>query len=68
MSVIAQAAVSNFLLEDQIRVLLVRMANIKDWASKPKVMVKFLEPTNFEFIVSDAMAWKQFITELTGPT
>ena len=67
-SVIAQAAMSNFLLEDQLRVLPARTADIKAQPSKHEVTVRFLEPTDFEFIVSNAMAWKQFITELIGPT
>ena len=67
-SVISQDVVSNFLSEDQLQVLLGRKTNIKAWASKHEVTVKFLVPADFEFIVSDAMAWKQFITELIGPT
>ena len=66
--VVAQAAVSNFLLEDQLRVTPPRVANIKTQLYKHEVTVRFLEPTNFEIIASDAMAWKQFINELIGPT
>ena len=61
-SVIPQAAVSNFILEDQIRVIPARMADIKTQASKHEVTIWFLEPTEFEIIVSDVVAWKQFIT------
>ena len=64
---IAQAAVSNCLLEDQLRVIPSRMADIKAQDSKHEVTVIFLEPTEFEIIVLDAMAWKQFIDEFTGP-
>ena len=60
-SVIAQAAISNCLLEDQLRVLPARMANIKAQASKHEVTVRFLGPSDFELIVLDSMAWKQFI-------
>ena len=67
-SMVAQAAVSNFLLEDQLRVTPPRVADIKTQLSKHEVMVRFLEPTNFGIIPSDAKAWKQFINELTGPT
>ena len=66
--VIAQAAVSNFLLEDQLRVISARVVDIKTWISKHEVTVRFLEPTDFGIIASDAMVWKQFINELTGPT
>ena len=65
---IAQATVSNFLLEDQLRILPARMADIRAQASKHEVMVRFLEPTEFEIIVSDTKAWKQFIAELIGST
>ena len=67
-SVIAQAAVSNCLLEDQIRMLPARMENIKAQAAKHEVTVIFLEPSDFEKIVTDDMAWKQFIDELAGST
>ena len=66
--VISQAAVSNFLLEYQLRVILARVANIKTHISKHEVMIRFLEPTDFEIIASDAMEWKQFVRELTRPT
>ena len=65
---IAQAAVSNCLSEDQLRVIPERVADIKTHISKHEVTVRFLEPTYFEIIASDAMAWKQFINELAGPT
>ena len=67
-SVIAQAAINNCLLEDQVRVIPARMADIKTQASKHEVTVRFLEATEFEIIVSDVVAWKQFITELTELT
>ena len=66
--VIVQAAVSNFLLEDQLQVILARVADIKTRISKQEVTVRFLEPTYFEIVALDAMAWKQFINELIGPT
>ena len=66
-NMIAQAAVSNFLLEDQLRVIPSRMADIKAQDSKHEVTVIFLEPAEFEIIFSDAMAWKQFIAKLNGP-
>ena len=66
--VIAQAAVSNFLLENQIRVISKRAADIKNQISKHEAMVKFLGATDFEIAALDAMAWKRFINELTGIT
>ena len=67
-SVIAQEEVNNCQLEDQLRVLLDRMANIKAQVSKHEVTVRFLEPSNFEKIFMNAMAWKQFIDDLAGST
>ena len=43
------------------------MADIRAQASKHEVTVKFLEPSEFEIIASDAKAWKQLIAELTRP-
>ena len=67
-SVISQAVVRNFLLEDQLRVIPARMADIKTQVSKHEVTMRFLEPTEFEIIVSDVVAWKQFIIELNDLT
>ena len=44
------------------------MANIKAWDAKHEVTVIFLEPSDFEEIVTDAMAWKPFMDELAGST
>ena len=65
-SLAAQAAVSNYLLEYLLRVIPVRVADIKGQLSKHEVMVRFLEPIEFETISLDASAWKQFIDSLTG--
>ena len=66
--VIAQAAVSNHLLEDQLRLILARVANIKSQVSKHEVIIRFLESLEFETIAIDANIWKQFINEVVGPT
>ena len=67
-NVISQATVSNHLLEDQIRLIPSRMANIKAQVSKHEVTIRFLEPSKFETIVTDAKTWKQFINEVDGST
>ena len=67
-NVIAQVEVSNHLLEDQLQFLLARMDNIKAQVSKHEVTIRFLEPSEFETIVTDANTWKQFINEVVGPT
>ena len=66
--VIYQAAVNNYRLEYHLHLLLARMNNIKDQAAKHEVTIRFLEPSDFEEIVTYAMAWKQFIDELEGAT
>ena len=53
-NVIAQVAVSNHLLQDQLRLLPARMANIKAQVAKHEVTIRFLEPSEFETIVTDA--------------
>ena len=44
------------------------MDNIKAQDVKHEVIVIFLEPSDFEKLVTDAIAWKQFIDELVGFT
>ena len=65
---IAQAAVSNHLLEDQLRLILARMVNIKSQDAKHEITIKFLEPYGFENIAADANAWKKFMNEQAGPS
>ena len=67
-NVIAQVAVSNHLLEDQLLLILTRMANIKAQVVKHEVTIRFLEPSKFEAIVTYANTWKQCINEVVGPT
>ena len=66
-NVIVQATLSNFLLEDQLRLLPTRMVDIRAQDYKHEVTVRFLELSEFEIIASDAKAWKKFIAELTRP-
>ena len=44
------------------------MNNIKTQATKHEVTVRFLEPSDFEKIVTDVVAWKPFIDELARST
>ena len=64
-SLVAQVAINNCLLEDQLRVTPPRVADIKTQPSKHKVTVIFLEPTDFETIAADAVPWKQVMNEST---
>ena len=63
-NVISQEAINNHLLEDQLRLLLARMANIKSQVAKHEVTIRFLEPSEFETIVTNSNTWKPFINEV----
>ena len=64
----SQAAVSNYLLEDLLRVTPVIVSDIKGQMSKHEVTVKFLEAIEFETTASDASSWKQFVDSLSKST
>ena len=65
---VVQGAVSNGLLEDQLRVTTLMVADIKTQLSKHEVTVRFFEPTYFETIATDVVAWKQFMNESNRTT
>ena len=65
---IVQVAIINHLLEDQLRLILARMVNIKSQAAKHEITIKFLEPSSFENIATDANAWRIFMNEQAGPS
>ena len=44
------------------------MVNIKYQASKNEITIRFLEPSGFENIATDANAWKKFMNEQAGPS
>ena len=67
-TVIDQAAVNNHLLEDQLHLIPSRVANIKSQAAKHEITIRFLEPSGFETIATDANIWKQFINDVVGCT
>ena len=65
---VAQAAINNFLLDDQLRVTPQRFVEIKSQPSTHKVTIIFLEPTDFETIAADVVEWRKFVNGLIGPT
>ena len=65
---IAHATVSSHLLEDQLRLILARVVGIKAQAAKHEITIKFLEPSSFENIATDANAWRRFMNEQVGPS
>ena len=65
---VAQVAVSNCLLEEQLRVTPQRVAEIKSQLAMHEVLVRILQPMDFGTIAEDAAVWKQFVDGLVGPT
>ena len=65
---VAQDAVSNFLLEDQLRVTPPKEAEIKSQLAIHEVTVRLLEPMDFKTIVAEAVEWKEFIGGSVGPS
>ena len=65
---IAQATVSSHLLEDQRHLISARMENIKSQVVRYEITIRFLEPSSFENIATNANAWKKFMNEQAGPS
>ena len=65
---IAQAAMSSNLLEDQLRLIPAKVANIKSQVAKHEITIRFLEPSGFETIAVDANVWNKLINDQDGPT
>ena len=67
-NVVADAAVSIHLLEDQLHLIPARIEGVKTQATKYKINIRFLEPSRFLNIETDANAWKKFTSEHGGPS
>ena len=65
---IAHSAINNHLLEDQLGLISARMVNIKSQVAKHEITIRFLEPSSFENIATDANAWRIFMNEQVGPS
>ena len=65
---IAHATISSHLLEDQLRLILARVANIKSQVAKHEITIIFLEPSRFKTIATYANIWKKIINDMVGPT
>ena len=65
---ISHAVVISHLLEDQLRLILARVANIKSQVAKHEITIRLLEPSSFETIATNANIWKKFINDLARPT
>ena len=44
------------------------MEAIKNQAAKFEINIRFLEPSEFESIASEAQAWKKFLNNQDGPS
>ena len=56
------------LLEDQLRLSAAIIEAIKNQAAKFNINVHLLEPSEFESIASEALAWKKFLNAQVGPS
>ena len=61
-------AVSVQLLEDQLRLSTARIEAIKNQATKFEINIHFLEPSDFEGLASEALAWRKFLNAQAGPS
>ena len=62
------SAISVQLLEDQLHLSAARIEAIKNQAVKFEINIHFLEPSEFEDIASEALAWKKFRNAQVGPS
>ena len=65
-NLVAQATVSNFLLEDLLRVTPHKVAEIKSQLDIHEVTVRLLEPIDFKTITAEVDAWREFIGGSVG--
>ena len=65
---IAHVTVSSHLLEEQLRLILVRVASVKAQTAKHEITIRFLESSGFETIATDTNIWKKFINDVAGST
>ena len=67
-NVVAHAAISIYLLEYQLCLSPTRIEGVKTQATKYEINIRFLEPSGFEGITTDAHAWRKFISEQASPS
>ena len=56
------------LLEDQLHLSAAKIEAIKNQAAKFEINIHFLEPSEFEGLASEALAWKKFLNAQVGPS
>ena len=62
------SAVSVQLLEYQLLLSASRIEAIRNQAAKFEINIRFLEPSEFESIASEASAWRKFLNNQVGPS
>ena len=65
---VAHSVVSVQLLEDQLHLSSAKIEVIRNQATKFEINIRFLEPSEFENIASEASAWKKFLNSQAGPS
>ena len=65
---VAQASVSNYILEDLYRTTLEKVTCVETRLGVHEVIVQMLEPVNYQTIAKEANAWGEYISILVGPT
>ena len=65
---IAQASISNNLIEDLYRVTPQKMVEVEPQPVMHEVIVRLLEPVDYRTIAEEENAWGEYISRLAGPT
>ena len=65
---VAHSAVSVQLLEDQLRLSSAKIEVIRNQAAKFEINIRFLEPSKFKNISSEASACKKFLNSQARPS
>ena len=65
---VGHVVVSVQLLEDQLRLSTARIEVIRNQPTKLEINIRFLEPSEFESIASQASTWNKFLNSQEGPS
>ena len=65
---IAQAYVSDYLLEDLYILTPAKVTNVETQLAIHEVTMRLLEPVDYQTITEEANAWGEYISKPTGPT
>ena len=65
---VAHSTISVQLLEDQLHLSTAKIEVIRNQAAKFEINIRFLEPSEFESIALEDLAWKKFLSSQAGPS